>query len=102
MGFFEQVVRDKVSYWPVSFLLKNSAGSSDYWDGFGPDKSNIAEYVFVDVGDKKETMLATALNDAAPGMTTKAALNTVNRKGHRSLRDGIINARPDRGMLKKQ
>jgi C-terminal processing protease CtpA/Prc len=102
VGFFEQVVRDKVSYWPVSFLLKNSAGSSDYWDGFVPDKSNISDYVFVDVGDKKETMLATALNDAAPGMTTKAALNTVNRKGHRSLRDGIINARPDRGMLKKQ
>ncbi len=107
VGFFEQVVRDKVSYWPVSFLLKNSAGSSDYWDGFVPDKSNISDYAFLDVGvfdknDGAEDMLEVALKDAAPGLTAKASSSLINRKGHRSLRDGIINARPDRGMLKKQ
>lgn len=102
VGFFEQVVQNKVSFWPVSFLLKNSADFSDYWDGFVPDKSNITDYVFVDVGDKKETMLATALNDAAPGITTKASINAVSRKGYRTLNQGEVNIRPDRGMIKKR
>ncbi|MNJ97064.1 putative CtpA-like serine protease [compost metagenome] len=102
VGFFEQVVQKKVSFWPVSFLLKNSANFSDYWDGLVPDKSNITDYVFVDVGDKKETMLATALNDAAPGITTKASINAVSRKGYRTLDQGEVNIRPDRGMIKKR
>ena len=102
VGFFEQVVQNKVSFWPVSFLLKNSANFSDYWDGLVPDKSNITDYVFVDVGDKKETMLATALNDAAPGITTKASINAVSRKGYRTLDQGEVNIRPDRGMIKKR
>ncbi|WP_312340392.1 S41 family peptidase [Sphingobacterium sp.] len=102
VGFFEQVVQNKVSFWPVSFLLKNSADFSDYWDGFVPDKSNITDYVFVDVGDKKETMLATALNDAAPGITTKASINAVSRKGYRTLNQGEVNIRPDRGLIKKR
>lgn len=102
VGFFEQVVQKKVSFWPVSFLLKNSANFSDYWDGLVPDKSNITDYVFVDVGDKKETMLATALNDAAPGITTKASINVISRKGYRTLNQGEVNIRPDRGMIKKR
>ncbi len=102
VGFFEQVVQKKVSFWPVSFLLKNSANFSDYWDGLVPDKSNITDYVFVDVGDKKETMLATALNDAAPGITTKASINAVSRKGYRTLNKSEVNIRPDRGMIKKR
>ncbi|WP_313672138.1 S41 family peptidase [Sphingobacterium multivorum] len=102
VGFFEQVVQNKVSFWPVSFLLKNSADFSGYWDGFVPDKSNITDYVFVDVGDKKETMLATALNDAAPGITTKASINAVSRKGYRTLNKSEVNMRPDRGMIKKR
>jgi C-terminal processing protease CtpA/Prc len=102
VGFFEQVVQNKVSFWPVSFLLKNSANFSDYWDGLVPDKSNITDYVFVDVGDKKETMLATALNDAAPGITTKASINAISRKGYRTLNQGEVNIRPDRGMIKKR
>ncbi len=102
VGFFEQVVQNKVSFWPVSFLLKNSADFSDYWDGFVPDKSNITDYVFVDVGDEKETMLATALNEAAPGITTKASINAVSRKGYRTLNQGEVNIRPDRGMIKKR
>lgn len=102
VGFFEQVVQKKVSFWPVSFLLKNSANFSDYWDGLVPDKSNITDYVFVDVGDKKETMLATALNDAAPGITTKASINAISRKGYRTLNQGEVNIRPDRGMIKKR
>ncbi len=102
VGFFEQVVRDKVSFWPVSFLLKNSANFSDYWDGLVPDKKDITDYVFVDVGDKKETMLATALNDAAPGITTKASINAVSRKGYRTLDQGEVNIRPDRGMFKRR
>ncbi|MGJ1504378.1 S41 family peptidase [Sphingobacterium multivorum] len=102
VGFFEQVVQKKVSFWPVSFLLKNSADFSDYWDGFVPDKSNITDYVFVDVGDKKETMLATALNEAAPGITTKASISAVSRKGYRTLNKSEVNIRPDRGMIKKR
>ncbi|WP_367210681.1 S41 family peptidase [Sphingobacterium sp. R2] len=102
VGFFEQVVQNKVSFWPVSFLLKNSAGFSDYWDGLVPDKRNIEDYVFADVGNKKETMLATALNDAAPGITTKASINAVSRKGYRTLKGGEVNIRPDRGMIKKR
>ncbi len=102
VGFFEQEVQNKVSFWPVSFLLKNSAGFSDYWDGLVPDKRNIEDYVFADVGDKKETMLATALNDAAPSITTKASINAVSRKGYRTLKGGQINIRPDRGMIKKR
>jgi len=82
--------------------LKNSAGFSDYWDGLVPDKRNIEDYVFADVGDKKETMLATALNDAAPSITTKASINAVSRKGYRTLKGGQINIRPDRGMIKKR
>jgi C-terminal processing protease CtpA/Prc len=102
VGFFEQQVQNKVSFWPVSFLLKNSAGFSDYWDGLVPDKRNIEDYVFVDVGDKKETMLATALNDAAPGITTKASISAVSRKGYRTLNKSEVNIRPDRGMIKKR
>ncbi len=102
VGFFEQEVQNKVSFWPVSFLLKNSAGFSDYWDGLVPDKRNIEDYVFADVGDKKETMLATALNDAAPSITTKASINAVSRKGYRTLKGGQIKIRPDRGMIKKR
>ncbi|MBB1645519.1 S41 family peptidase [Sphingobacterium sp. UME9] len=102
VGFFEQVVQKKVSFWPVSFLLKNSAGFSDYWDGLVPDKSDVKDYLFVDVGDKKETMLATALNDAAPGITTKASINAISRKGYRTLNQGEVNIRPDRGMIKKR
>jgi hypothetical protein len=104
VGFFEQVVQNKVSFWPVSFLLKNSNPEKfpDYWDGLIPDESKITDYVFVDVGDKKETMLATALNDAAPGITTKASINAVSRKGYRILNQGEVNIRPDRGMIKKR
>ncbi|HAL53483.1 MAG TPA: hypothetical protein DCP78_15020 [Sphingobacterium sp.] len=102
VGFFEQQVQNKVSFWPVSFLLKHSAGFSDYWDGLVPDKRNIEDYVFVDGEDKKETMLATALNDALPGITTKAALNTVSSKSRRSISQGLVNPRPDRGMIKKR
>ena len=101
VGFFEQVVQNKVSFWPVSFMLRNSKGVSEYWDGLTPDKSNVDDYVFVDFGDKKETMLATALNDALPGITTKAALSPVSRKSRRSISQGQVNARPDRGMIKK-
>lgn len=101
VGFFEQVVQDKVSFWPVSFLLKNSAGFSDYWDGLVPDKQNIEDYIFVDVGDKRETMLATALNDAAPSSSTRAALQSVSSKMRHRLGAGTVNAPRDRGMIKK-
>ncbi|MDM1295968.1 hypothetical protein HX021_16880 [Sphingobacterium sp. N143] len=101
VGFFEQVVQDKVSFWPVSFLLKNSAGFSDYWDGLVPDKPNIEDYIFVDVGDKRETMLETALNDAAPSSSTRAALQSVSSKMRHRLGAGTVNAPRDRGMIKK-
>ncbi len=102
VGFFEEVIRNKVSFWPVSFMLRNSKGVSEYWDGLSPDKSNVDDYVFVDFGDKKETMLATALNDALPGITTKAALSTVSSKSRRSISQGLVNPRPERGMFKKR
>ncbi|WP_286779262.1 MULTISPECIES: S41 family peptidase [Sphingobacterium] len=102
VGFFEEVIRNKVSFWPVSFMLRNSKGVSEYWNGLVPDISNIKDYVFVDVGDKTETMLATALNDAAPGITTKASIKAVSRKGYRLLNQGEVNTRPERGMIKKR
>jgi len=102
VGFFEEVIRNKVSFWPVSFMLRNSKGVSEYWDGLTPDKSNVDDYVFVDFGDKKETMLATALNDALPGITAKAALSTVSSKSRRSISQGQVNTRPERGMFKRR
>ncbi len=106
VGFFPQEIlykrTVKAEYWPVSFMLRNARGESEYWDGLVPDKPNVTDYVFADVGDKKETMLATALNDAAPSITTKASINAVSRKGYRTLKGGEVNGRPERGMIKKR
>ena len=114
VGFFEQKVRDKVSYWPASFILKNSRGNigekynkgtvrdlRDYWDGLVPDKTNITDDVAVDVGDPEERMLATALADAVPTTTTRAALSRVSNRNIRAVEQGKISTLPERGMFKR-
>lgn len=106
VGFFLQDILYKrtlkAEYWPVSFMLRNAKGESEYWDGLVPNKANVPDDVFNDVGDKRESMLATALNDAAPGITTRASINRVSTKRYRMLDNGVINIRPDRGMIKKR
>ena len=106
VGFFLQDILYKrtlkAKYWPVSFMLRNAKGESEYWDGLVPNNANVPDDVFNDVGDKKETMLATALNDAAPSITTRASINRVSTKRYRMLDNGVINTRPDRGMIKKR
>ncbi|MEZ0450851.1 S41 family peptidase [Sphingobacterium thalpophilum] len=114
VGFFEQKVRDKVSYWPASFILKNSRGNlgekynkgtvrdlRDYWDGLVPDKFNILDDVSAAVGDPAERMLATALADAAPTTSTKAALQRVSSRSMHMLEQGKISTLPERGMFKR-
>jgi len=114
VGFFEQKVRDKVSYWPASFILKNSRGNlgekynkgtvrdlRDYWDGLVPDKVNILDDVSAEVGDPSDPMLATALADAAPTTGTKATLRRVSIRGMHLLEQGKINPLPERGMFKR-
>ena len=114
VGFFEQKVRDKVSYWPASFILKNSRGNlgekynkgtvrdlRDYWDGLVPDKVDILDDVSSEVGDPAEPMLATALADAAPTTSTKAALQRVSSRSMHMLEQGKISTLPERGMFKR-
>jgi len=113
VGFFEQKVRDKVSYWPASFILKNSRGNlgekynkgtesglRDYWDGLVPDKSGIGDDVSADVGDPKEKMLATALADAAPTSKSRAAMRSISARTIQTVDQGKMHARPERGMIK--
>lgn len=105
VGFFPEHLyyngTEKVTFWPVSFMLRNSQGVSEYWDGLVPDKTEVKDYIFVDFGDQRETMLATALSDAAPSSANRSALRRSNQQN--SLADKImVNIRPDRGMIKKR
>lgn len=113
VGFFEQKVRDKVSYWPASFILKNSRGNlgekynkgtesglRDYWDGLVPDKSEVGDDVSAEVGDPKERMLATALADAAPSTRARAALRSISSRTIQPVDQGKMHTRPERGMIK--
>ncbi|MDR2270623.1 MAG: hypothetical protein LBF27_06925 [Sphingobacterium sp.] len=113
VGFFEQKVRNKVSYWPASFILKNSRGNlgekynkgtdrdlRDYWDGLVPDKSDVGDDVSADVGDPKEKMLATALADAAPSTKSRAALRSSATRTLQAVEQGKMHTRPERGMIK--
>ncbi|PUV22978.1 S41 family peptidase [Sphingobacterium athyrii] len=113
VGFFEQKVRDKVSYWPASFILKNARGNlgekynkgtdrdlRDYWDGLVPDISGVGDDVSADVGDPAEKMLATALADAAPSTKTRAALRSISSRAIQTVDQGKMHTRPERGMIK--
>ena len=113
VGFFEQKVQNKVSYWPASFILKNSRGNlgekynkgtdrdlRDYWDGLVPDQSGIGDDVSAGVGDPKESMLATALADAAPTSGTRAALRSISSRTIQPVEQGKMHTRPERGMIK--
>jgi len=113
VGFFEQKVRDKVSYWPASFILKNARGNlgekynkgtesglRDYWDGLVPDISGVGDDVSADVGDPTEKMLATALADAAPSTKTRAALRSISSRTIQTVDQGKMHTRPERGMIK--
>ncbi|MNT38800.1 hypothetical protein D3C72_1750090 [compost metagenome] len=103
MGFFEQTIENKVSFWPASFQLKNAAGFTDYWDGLQADKSDINDYIFVESGDIQETMLETALGDAVPDSKKKAhAGRSTNQTAPRMLLgQQQINTLPERGLLKR-
>lgn len=102
VGFFEQTIENKVSFWPASFQLKNAAGFTDYWDGLQADKSDINDYIFVESGDIQETMLETALGDAVPDSKKKAhAGRSTNQTAPRMLLgQQQINTLPERGLLK--
>lgn len=103
VGFFEQVIEDRISFWPASFQLKNSANFADYWDGLVADKSNVNDYIFLQTGDTQETMLETALEDAVPGSKMKASARMRSTQNSTRLTlDGAINTLPERGLLKSQ
>lgn len=103
VGFFEQIIENSISFWPASFQLKNAAGFSDYWDGLAVDKANIEDYIFVQTGDVRETMLETALEDAVPGSTKKAVARLrSNRSVIPVLLDKHIRQLPERGLLKSR
>lgn len=115
VGFFETVIQNKVSYWPASFLLKNSRNNlgekynkgternlRDYWDGLVPDKSNIEDDVTKEVGDITESMLAAALADALPNSKAKASLRSLPIRYSKKIKNLDRNyMRPDRGNIKK-
>ncbi|WP_293926541.1 S41 family peptidase [Sphingobacterium sp. UBA6320] len=104
VGFFEQIIENKVSFWPASFQLKNAAGFSDYWDGLLADRRDVTDYIFLESGDTQETMLETALEDAVPGSKKKAnARKSTNQIAPRMLQDQQqINRIPEKGLLKSQ
>ncbi|MBB2954304.1 S41 family peptidase [Sphingobacterium sp. JUb56] len=100
VGFFEQIIENRVSFWPASFQLKNSAGFADYWDGLVADKPNINDYIFLPTGDTQETMLETALEDAVPGSTKKTSARLRASQHARMSLGGAVNTLPERGLLK--
>lgn len=99
VGFFRQSVQNKIYFWPVSFMLRNKNGVSDYWDGLLADQPNITDYVFADLGDPDENMLEAALAEAMPASSARAA---VSRKSslRRSSRPTKVYPRPETGMIK--
>ncbi|GEM_PF-154116 len=118
VGFFEHEIKyngtTKVSYWPASFLLKNSRGNlgekynkgternlRDYWDGLVPDIGDLGDDVSVAVGDPGDPMLAAALADAAPTAGTRAALRQASSRSIHMLEQGKISTLPERGMFKR-
>ncbi|OOG15683.1 hypothetical protein BWD42_24345 [Sphingobacterium sp. CZ-UAM] len=114
VGFFEQKIQNKASYWPASFILKNSRGNlgekynnrteanlRDYWDGLVPDEVNIGDDVSFDVGNPQEKMLATALADAAPTSKARATLRSLSTRSIRTVEQGKIHTRTERGMIKR-
>lgn len=70
VGYFEQQIMDKVSLWVTSFRMLNADGEADYWLGMVPDKRNVSDYIFKDLADPEETMLATAIQHARTGSFT--------------------------------
>lgn len=115
VGFFEQKVKSKVSYWPASFILKNSRGNlgekynkgttrdlRDYWDGLVPDLVNQGDDVSLRVGDSNERILAAALADAVPSSTSRAALRKGSSRTFGMVEQGKLHSRPERGMIKKR
>ncbi|MEN5434825.1 S41 family peptidase [Sphingobacterium faecium] len=100
VGFFEQIIEDRVSFWPASFQLKNAKGFGDYWDGLLADKSNVIDYIFLPTGDTQETMLETALEDAVPGSTKKMSARVRASQHARMSLGGDVNTLPERGLLK--
>lgn len=103
VGFFEQIIENKISFWPASFQLKNADGFSEYWDGLAADKSNVTDYIFLDSGNTAETMLETALEDSVPGSSVRASARRSARpdKG-RVLLGSSINQLPEKGLLKSR
>ncbi len=114
VGFFEQKVRNKVSYWPASFILKNSRGNlgekynkgtardlRDYWDGLVPDQGDLGDDVSAEVGSLGDPMLAAALADAAPTSSkARAALRSSATRTRQAVQQGKMHTRPERGMIK--
>lgn len=99
VGFFEQIIEDRVSFWPASFQLRNAAGFGDYWDGLLADKI-AKDYIFLPTGDTQETMLETALEDAVPGSTKKTSARVRASQHARMSLGGAVNTLPERGLLK--
>ncbi len=100
VGFFRQLIQNKVYFWPVSFKLRNKDGVSDYWDGLLADEQNIIDYVFADLGDPEENMLEAAFNDAVPNRQSKASSRKKTSFKY-SLPIGKVYSRPEIGMFKK-
>ncbi|MGJ1308440.1 S41 family peptidase [Sphingobacterium multivorum] len=100
VGFFEKKILNKISFWPASFKLINSAGISDYWNGIAADKIGVNDYGFSDFGDPTESMIATALDYAAPNRTLKASEKTAKYKIKKTTIQTNENNIPERGMIK--
>lgn len=75
VGFFEiKVVDDQVGFYPASFKMYNQKGQGDYFNGLTPN-AHVWEFMnFHDFGDKRESMLASALSHIHTGSYSKMAI----------------------------
>jgi len=103
VGFFEQKIMNKIGLWVTSFKLLNANGDSDYWLGIEADKKNVADYIFVNFGDKEEKMIAAALSytGVVESSPLKAVQKTAKSAGNLMSKMDVVNEVSFKGALKR-
>ncbi|UIR56019.1 S41 family peptidase [Sphingobacterium sp. SRCM116780] len=101
VGFFQQIIMNKIALWPVSFLLENANQYSDYWNGLEANQKNVTDYVFRDFGDTKEPMIAAAINQAMPGYNNNLRSRSLrSSNSFEKVKFNNINNVSEKGLLK--
>lgn len=100
VGFFPTEIMSKIELWVTSFKLLNAKGETDYWGGLSADKSNVQDYIFRDFGDKKENLIAAALDYMGFADNSLKAQQRLRSIPVQKVNMGVVNEIEHKGAIK--